>query len=47
MKKYKTCVMGCTGIVGQQFVKMLDAHPYFEITALSSSKESAGKKLNG
>lgn len=44
MKKYKTCVMGCTGIVGQQFVKTLDDHPYFEITALSSSKQSAGKK---
>lgn len=44
MNKLKTCVMGCTGLVGQQFIKMLDAHPYFEITALSSSKRSAGKK---
>jgi len=44
MEKIKAGILGCTGLVGQQFVKMLDAHPYFEITALSSSKRSAGKK---
>ncbi len=43
MDKYKTCVMGCTGLVGQQFIRMLDGHPYFKITALSSTKKSAGK----
>jgi len=44
MKKYKTCVLGCTGLVGQQFIKMLEGHPYFEVVALFSSKKSAGKK---
>jgi len=44
MNKFKTCVMGCTGLVGQQFIKMLDAHPYFRVAALSSSKKSAGKR---
>jgi len=36
--------MGCTGLVGQQFVRMLDKHPFFELVALTSSSRSAGKK---
>lgn len=42
MDKLKVCVMGCTGLVGQQFIKMLDSHSYFEIAALSSSESSEG-----
>jgi len=44
MEKIKIGILGCTGLVGQQFVKMLDAHPYFEIAALSASEASTGKK---
>lgn len=44
MNKFKICVMGSTGLVGQQFIKMLDSHPFFEIVALSSSEKSVGKK---
>lgn len=44
MDKFQACVMGSTGLVGQQFIKMLDSHPFFEIVALSSSEKSAGKK---
>ena len=44
MKKIKTGVIGCTGLVGQRFVKMLDSHPFFEIAALSSSRKSEGKR---
>lgn len=44
MKKIKVAVMGCTGLVGQQFVRMLDNHPLFELVALTSSSRSAGKK---
>lgn len=36
--------MGCTGLVGQQFVRMLDNHPFFELAGLTSSSRSAGKK---
>jgi len=44
MNKVRTGIMGCTGLVGQQFVRMLRGHPYFEVVALTASKLSAGKK---
>lgn len=43
-KKMKTAVLGCTGLVGQQFVRMLDGHPFFELTFLTASKNSEGRK---
>jgi len=43
-QKYSVCVLGATGIVGQQFVNLLKDHPWFEITELLASKRSAGKK---
>ena len=42
-KKTKVALLGCTGLVGQQFVRMLDGHPYFELSALTASPRSAGK----
>lgn len=42
-KKIKVALLGCTGLVGQQFVRMLDGHPYFELAALTASPRSAGK----
>ena len=44
MNKLKTAILGCTGLVGQQFVRMLDDHPYFETVVLSASDNSAHKK---
>ena len=44
MKQIKTAVLGCTGLVGQQFIKMLDQHPYFKVTAVYASEASAGRK---
>ncbi|MFC2170024.1 aspartate-semialdehyde dehydrogenase [Acidobacteriota bacterium] len=46
MNKVKIGVLGCTGIVGQQFIRMLNDHPYFEVVALTSSKKSAGNKYS-
>jgi len=43
MKKIRVAVMGCTGLVGQQFVRLLDGHPYFDLVALTSSSRSAGR----
>jgi len=43
MKK-KVAVLGATGMVGQRFVSLLNEHPYFEVTSLYASKNSAGKK---
>jgi aspartate-semialdehyde dehydrogenase len=37
-------VLGATGLVGQRFVRLLAAHPYFEIRALLASERSVGKK---
>lgn len=43
MEKLRTCIVGCTGVVGQQFVRMLDSHPWFEVVLLAASSRSAGK----
>jgi aspartate-semialdehyde dehydrogenase len=36
-------ILGATGSVGQTFVELLAAHPWFEITALAASPASAGR----
>jgi aspartate-semialdehyde dehydrogenase len=37
-------VLGATGTVGQRFITLLSAHPWFAIHALGASARSAGKK---
>ncbi|HOI71374.1 MAG TPA: aspartate-semialdehyde dehydrogenase [Methanobacterium sp.] len=37
-------ILGATGMVGQRFIELLGEHPNFEITALTASKRSAGKR---
>ena len=37
MKKYKVGIIGATGMVGQRFVLLVSAHPWFELTALAAS----------
>jgi len=44
MDRIKVGILGSTGLVGQQFVRMLDRHPYFEVAALSSSPRSRGRR---
>jgi aspartate-semialdehyde dehydrogenase len=36
-------VLGATGTVGQRFVQLLSAHPWFEVTEVMASDQSAGK----
>jgi len=36
-------VLGATGMVGQRFVSLLEAHPWFELQMLAASPRSAGK----
>lgn len=43
MKKYKVGIIGATGMVGQRFITILKDHPWFEITVLAASPQSAGK----
>ena len=42
-KKYRVGIVGCTGMVGQRFMSLLENHPWFEVTALAASPRSAGK----
>lgn len=36
-------ILGATGTVGQQFVRLLADHPWFEIAQVAASEQSAGK----
>ena len=41
--KLKVGIVGGTGMVGQRFVALLENHPWFEVTTIAASKNSAGK----
>jgi len=41
--KLKVAILGATGMVGQQFVRLLSDHPWFEIATVAASANSAGK----
>jgi aspartate-semialdehyde dehydrogenase len=36
-------VLGATGVVGQRFIQLLEAHPWFEVAWLAASDRSEGK----
>ena len=42
-KKFRVGVVGCTGMVGQRFMTLLEDHPWFTVTVLAASPRSAGK----
>lgn len=44
MSRIRVGILGATGAVGQQFVHLLENHPWFEITALAASERSAGRR---
>lgn len=44
MKKLKVGVLGATGMVGQNYISLLEGHPWFEVSNLVASPSSAGKK---
>ena len=44
MKK-KCIILGCTGFIGQQFVRLLENHPKLDLVAVYASSRSAGKKM--
>ena len=37
-------ILGATGTVGQRFISLLADHPWFKLTALTTSERSAGKR---
>jgi aspartate-semialdehyde dehydrogenase len=42
-KKIPVGILGATGTVGQRFIQLLEAHPWFEVEWLAASDRSAGK----
>jgi aspartate-semialdehyde dehydrogenase len=42
--KIKVGILGATGMVGQNYVRLLAGHPWFEVTYLGASPNSAGRK---
>jgi aspartate-semialdehyde dehydrogenase len=44
MQRIPVCVVGATGLAGQQFLAALRDHPWFEVTRLAASARSAGKR---
>ena len=45
MEKYKVGILGATGTVGQKFITLLENHPWFDVTVLAASSNSAGKRF--
>jgi aspartate-semialdehyde dehydrogenase len=43
-RKLKVGVLGATGMVGQNYLRLLSRHPWFEVVYLAASPNSAGKK---
>jgi aspartate-semialdehyde dehydrogenase len=44
MERIRVGVLGATGMVGQQFLRLLTGHPWFEVAHVAASARSAGKK---
>lgn len=42
MNTFDVGILGATGAVGQTFVRLLEDHPWFTVTALAASERSAG-----
>ena len=43
MEKIKIGILGATGMVGQNYIKLLMDHPWFQIVDIAASPRSAGK----
>jgi aspartate-semialdehyde dehydrogenase len=41
--EYRVGILGATGAVGQTFIRLLDGHPWFTVTAVAASEQSAGR----
>tara|TARA_S200000501_G_scaffold54907_1_gene44984 strand:- start:41692 stop:42789 length:1098 start_codon:yes stop_codon:yes gene_type:complete len=44
--KVKVSVLGATGMVGQQFIQLLDNHPWFDVADVAASERSEGMKYS-
>lgn len=46
MGKIPVGILGATGMVGQQYITLLNDHPWFEVRYVAASPRSAGKKYD-
>jgi len=46
MRKTQVGILGATGLVGQMYVKLLECHPWFEVSYVAASPSSAGKRYS-
>src|SRR3989344_3514433 len=46
MKKLRAGILGATGMVGQNYISLLEHHPWFEVSHLVASPSSAGRKYS-
>ena len=44
VRRRKVAVLGASGTVGQRFISLLANHPWFELSALTTSEAKAGKR---
>ena len=44
MAKIQVGILGATGMVGQQYISLLNDHPWFQVSYVAASPRSAGKK---
>jgi aspartate-semialdehyde dehydrogenase len=42
-QKFRVGIIGVTGMVGQNYLRLLENHPWFDVTYLGASQRSAGK----
>ena len=42
-KRLPVAILGATGTVGQRFLQLLESHPWFQVTEVMASDQSAGK----
>ena len=45
MKKIPVGILGATGMVGQQYIRLLADHPWFRVAYVAASPQSAGKEF--
>jgi aspartate-semialdehyde dehydrogenase len=43
MRKLRAGILGATGTVGQRLIQLLERHPWFEVSVVAASDNSAGK----
>ena len=44
MERIPVGILGATGMVGQQYIRLLANHPWFEVAYVAASPQTAGKK---